>query len=263
MDKTLVLYVFHIYTEYVDHFIKKCIFYDDKIDFIVICNDRNIVFEVPTHVKKIQRDNVGFDFGGWTQGLLENNLYLDYSHFIFVNSSVIGPFIAPYYDGKWTDIYLNGLKNNIKLFGSTINTCEDPLNLSHVQSYIFALDKYTLEYLMECKIFDMNNHDKSLLETVRNKEIMMSRKILEKGWNIGSLLQCYKNVDFTFTTRKPHEYNIPFYNDLMYGYNRGSLWDEYSLVFIKVNRIRNEKTLGHLMREFTWKENAERFLFIV
>ena len=42
--------------------------------------------------------------------------------------------------------YVN-LNNNIKLFGSTINTISEPYNKAHVQSYIFAMDKETLKYL--------------------------------------------------------------------------------------------------------------------
>ena len=38
----------------------------------------------------------------------------------------------------------------------------------------------------------------------------MSRKIIENGWNIGSLLTMYDTVDFTFKNKKPEEYNIRF-----------------------------------------------------
>ena len=93
--------------------------------------------DYPNYVKFILRENKGFDFGGWSDALLTNNLYRGYENFIFVNSSVVGPFLPPYYKGKWTDIYLNGLKDNIKLFGSTINNIHNPVTSSHVQSYIF------------------------------------------------------------------------------------------------------------------------------
>lgn len=252
MGKTLVLYVFHIYNKWVERFINKCIFYDESVDFIVICNDIHIEFNVPSYVKKINRPNAGFDFGGWSYALLKDNLYINYDTFIFVNSSVIGPFICPYYNGKWTDIYLNGLKNNVKLFGSTINTW--PLELSHVQSYIFSMDKITLEYLISCGIFSLTNNYESLIETVNNKEIAMSRKVIERGWNIGCLLDCYKNVDFTISNKKPEEYNIQFYDDLMYEHNRGSLWNEYALVFIKINRIYDEKNIADLERELDFRE---------
>ena len=238
MNKTLVLYVFHIFNERVEKFINNAIFYDENIDFIVICNNKNIIFNVPHYVKKIYRDNIGYDFGGWSEALLTNNLYKNYENFIFVNSSVIGPFISSNYKGKWTDIYINGLQNNIKLFGSTINTCRDPVNKSHVQSYIFSMDKNTLEYLIKCDIFSLTNHAKTFIDAVWNKEVLMSRKIINNGWNIGSLFNYYKNIDFTFSNKKPEQYNINFLDDIMLPIYYNKLWNVYQLVFIKGNRIK-------------------------
>jgi hypothetical protein len=237
MTKLLVLYVFHIFNDNVKHFIKHCIFKDENVDFIIISNDKSNTFEVPDYVKTVMRDNIGYDFGGWSDALLTNNLYEHYDNFIFVNSSVMGPFLPSYYNGKWTDIYINGLKNNVKLFGSTINTLGNPLNLSHVQSYIFSMDKNTLQYLIHCEIFSITNYTSTLHETIWLKEVLMSRKIIENNWNIGSLLQYYKDIDFTFSTKKPEEYNIIFLDDVMYPHYVNTLWNTIELVFIKGNRI--------------------------
>lgn len=237
MNKLLVLYVFHIYNNRVKHFIENCIFDDENVDFIIISNDKNNVFDVPDYVKTLFRDNIGYDFGGWSDALLTDNLYENYDNFIFVNSSVIGPFLPSYYKDKWTDIYINGLQNNIKLFGSTINTCRDPLNKSHVQSYIFSMDKLTLKYLINCEIFSMINYAKTFGDAIWDKEVLMSRQIIKNNWNIGSLLPHYKNVDFTFIYKKPEEYSIDFLDDIMYLHYKNSLWNIYDIVFIKGNRV--------------------------
>jgi hypothetical protein len=238
MGKTLVLYVFHIYNDRVKHFIQNALFEDDTIDFIIISNNKN-EFNIPTfrNIKVLFRDNIGYDFGGWSDALLINNLYKNYDHFIFANSSVIGPFIPSYYKNKWTTIYIEGLQDNIKLFGSTINTCCDPIHKSHVQSYIFSMDKTTLEYLIECEIFSMTNYAKTFDEAVWNKEVLMSQKIIQNGWNIASLMSYYKNVDFTFKTKSLSQYTIQFLDDIMFGYFRNKLWNEYEIVFIKGNRL--------------------------
>jgi hypothetical protein len=243
--KLLVLYVFHDYNDRVKHFIENCIFYDENVDFIIISNDKNNKFEVPDYVKTLFRDNIGYDFGGWSDALLKNKLYKQYDNFIFVNSSVIGPFLPCNFKGKWTDIYLNGLRNNVKLFGSTINTNEKPLTESHLQSYIFSMDKTTLEYLIDCEIFSMTNYAKTFQNAIWDKEVLMSRKIIENNWNIGSLLQYYDNVDFTFQTKKPEEYSIKFLDDVMYPSFRNSLWNEYELVFIKGNRVSIDFSTGY------------------
>ncbi len=235
--KTLVLYVFHINNERVTHFIDKCIFYDENIDFIIISNDKNNKIKAPHYVKLLYRENIGFDFGGWSDALLTNELYKNYDTFIFANSSIIGPYLPLYYKNKWTDVYLNGLQNNVKLFGSTINTCEDPLNKAHVQSYIFSMDKTTLEYLIKCGIFSKTQYAYNYLDAIWNKEILMSRKIIENGWNIGSLLPQYENVDFTFKYKKPDEYKIKFLDDLMFEDYKNEFWNIHQLVFVKGNRI--------------------------
>ena len=237
MTKLLVLYVFHIYNNRVTHFIKNCIFEDKNVDFIIISNNKKNILEVPGTVKILLRDNIGYDFGGWSDALLRDKLYENYDNFIFANSSIIGPFIPPTHKGRWTDIYINGLKNNVKLFGSTINTCDRPLEKSHVQSYIFSMDKNTLLYLMTCEIFSITNYAKTFKDAVWTKEVLMSRKIIEQNWNIGCLLTYYKDVDFTFKDKKPDEYNIKFLNDIMYPKFRNSLWKDSELVFIKGNRF--------------------------
>jgi hypothetical protein len=237
----LVLYVFHKYNERVKYFIEHALFEDKTVDFVFICNDPNPntydSIELPNYVKKISRENVGYDFGGWSDALLTNDLYKQYEHFIFVNSSVVGPFIPSHCKEKWTDLYLKGLQGNVKLFGSTINTIKNPYQMSHVQSYIFAIDKTTLDYLIECNIFSKTHYASTFLDAVWKKEVLMSRKVIEKGWNIGSFFDYYDGVDFTFTTKHHTQYPFPFLDDVMFPEFRGKLWTEHQLIFIKGNRV--------------------------
>jgi len=237
MPRVIVWYVFHLYTDRVRHFIDHAIFYDENVDFVMISNDKENKFDAPPYVHKIYRDNIGFDFGGWSDAVLMNNLQNNYDYFIFVNSSVVGPFVPSDYMGRWTDIYINGLKDNVKLFGSTINAIGDPETWAHVQSYIFCIDKITLQYLIDCHIFSTINYAADFHEAIWGKEVWMSRKIIENGWNIGSLLPCYDNVDFTFKDKKPEEYNITFFRDVMESEYHDTLWSKYQLVFIKGNRV--------------------------
>ena len=236
MTKTLVLYVFHIYNDRVKHFIDHCIFKDNQIDFMVISNDNQMVY-VPDYVKTLIRDNIGYDFGGWSDALITNDLYKEYDTFIFVNSSVMGPFLPSSFIGKWTDIYLNGLSETIKLFGSTINSMQNPSTMAHVQSYIFSMDKTTLQYLIDCEIFSKTNYATTFKNAIHDKEILMSRKIIDNGWNIGSLFSYYNQVDFTFKDKSPDDYNIVFLDDVMYPQFRNMYWNEHELVFIKGNRV--------------------------
>lgn len=83
----------------------------------------------------------------------------------------------------------------------------------------------------------MTNYAKTFIECVYQKEVLMSRKIIENNWNIGSLMKIYKNVDFTFTNKTPEDYNFQFLGDVMFPNCRNNVWNEYELVFIKGNRV--------------------------
>lgn len=240
--RTLVIYVFHQLNDRVNKFFD-AIFKDENIDFLVVCNSLSVNLSLPDYVKVHYRENIGYDFGGWSDGILTHDLYKNYDNFIFVNSSVIGPFLPSYYKGKWTDIYIDGLKNDVKLFGSTINCCFsvygptkiEPTKDSHVQSYIFSMDREALDYLIKNEIFTNKIYITDFVELVINKEIRMSRLIIENGWNIGCLMDNYQGIDFTFkTTNKQIEY----LGDIMQSYNYNKLWTLKELVFIKGNRVK-------------------------
>ena len=98
------------------------------------------------------------------------------------------------------------------------------------------INKETLQYLVDCEIFSITNYAKTFYEAIEKKEVLMSRKIIDNGWNIGSLMKYYENVDFTFSTKNPKDYSIKFLSDIMYPKYRGKIWNEYNLVFIKGNR---------------------------
>lgn len=99
------------------------------------------------------------------------------------------------------------------------------------------MNKTTLKYLINCEIFSFTNYAKTFDDAIYQKEVLMSRKIIENNWNIGSLLSYYKDVDFTFRSKKPSEYNMEFLDDIMYPNFKDTLWNVYELVFIKGNRI--------------------------
>ena len=104
-------------------------------------------------------------------------------------------------------------------------------------SYIFSTNKETLEYLIECEIFSVTNYAKTFKEAIWNKEVLMSRKLIKNKWNIGSLHNYYKDVDFTFDKTNPDNWNKPFLGDVMFRRFMNVRWNLDELVFIKGNRI--------------------------
>jgi lipopolysaccharide biosynthesis protein len=231
--KILVLYVFHEYNIRVEHFIKHAIFKDDMFDFIIICNNRSINISVPEYVTVIKRDNVGYDFGAWSEGLLSNDRYKKYDYFVFVNSSIIGPYLPEGYTKPWPYRFLEGLQGNIRLFGSTINTSCNPTTKSHVQSFAYAMNRETLEYLISKEIFSITKFAKTFDDAIWKYEVRMSREIIANGWNIGSLMKYYVGVDFTFTSKTPESYGIKWMDDMMYPQFE---LERNEVMFVKGNR---------------------------
>lgn len=244
-QKTLVLYVFHEYNDRVDIFLNNAIFKDKDIDFIIIYNNLNLEPDIVSYllhnfsdinVTIMVRDNKGFDFGGWSEAILTNNLYKKYDYFIFANSSIIGPYISN--NEKWTDIFINNLNDKVRLFGCTINTLNDPINRSHIQSYLFSMNQETLQYLIDCEIFSLTNIANNFGDAVWNKEVLMSRKIIEKGWNIGCTCKKLNGIDYTFNSVPLSDIGLDFHADItLIQFYHGEYWTPNEVIFIKGNKF--------------------------
>ena len=268
--KTLILYVFHEINERVYYFIENGIFKSDDYIFILISNNKNINIICPSYVKILIRDNIGYDFGGWSDALLSKSLYKDFDNFIFVNSSCIGPFTPSYFQGNWCDIFLNKITETTKLVGTTISTLiygknvkvvNDPSIASHVQSWLFCTDKMGLELLFDKKIFSydyIKNHD----DGIYKKEIPMSRFIIDNGWNISSLMTYYDDIDFRFDNLKPADYNIKYLGDAAYnGQYANSTTHPYEFIFVKANRNISIEWINIYKKKVILKEKIELAIY--
>lgn len=229
MTNILVVYIFHLVNSRVRFFIRNAVFKSPSIHFTIICNnlDEDISgLGIPEWVRVIRRPNVGFDFGGWGS-VLRDGSYANYDRFVFVNSSVIGPFLPPYMSlERWPLIFTEGLSDRIKLFGASINHCRNREEKAHVQSYIFAVNRETLEFLGANNIFDEGAE--TMTEAV-GRELRMSRLVLETGGDIDCLMRIYRNGGW----RRPEYRGL---DDVMYPVHYNTLWNEYDLVFPKGNR---------------------------
>jgi len=220
--RSVVIYTFHEMNERVDYFFKNAIFEAEDVDFVIVCNSRTLEFTAPPYANVIRRDNIGYDFGAWSDAV---ELYKDYDRFLFVNSSVVGPFVP----GKWTDIFFNRLNNDVRLFGPTINYTQGiPI---HVQSYLFCVNRHTLSFLQYCGIFSTEEYESEFQGAIHNREIRMTTAILGMGWNIGCLLPDYKDIDWRLTPLR-----VGTLEDVTFSNGRDWRWKDEEVVFIKGNR---------------------------
>jgi len=236
-EHTLVVYVFgkthQVAEENLAFFIRTAVYDSDNIDYYFILQQiNNEHFDekklplLPPNAHYIQHENKCYDIGtiGW---FLSKN-YIDrtkYKYFIFINSSVRGPFIVSYYlDSRWYTIFTNRLNDHIKLVGCTINCEVNP----HVQSYFWALDFKGLDLLLkEGTVFACHEN---MGQTIYRGEIGASRIILKSGFGIDSLMKKYENMDFRLEKNK----NCNNIKNPTYAGVDGISLDPFEVVFVKI-----------------------------
>ncbi|KAH7621353.1 hypothetical protein NADE_006616 [Nannochloris sp. 'desiccata'] len=183
---------------------------------------------LPSNARFILHPNECFDLGtvGWVLQTQIKDLS-KYKYFIWLNSSVRGPFLPPFLRGHlhWslpftsklssssrtvfptTTTSSTHLKPEVKLVGATIN-CGGAQGLSplpHVQSYITATDSVGLKILMASSpgVFTCW---KKMADVVINSEIGASRAIFDAGYSIDCLMSRYQGFDW-----------LPYYHRLLRG----------------------------------------------
>lgn len=242
--KTLILYTFHELSSNVEFFIKHAIFQSDQYHFRFIINNENINYlELPFYSSCIIRKNIGpHDFGGWSEGLLRDDYYKKFNRFIFINSSVMGPFVKITEKENWVELFCQKLTNNVVLVGSTINTTREPRWLTHVQSYAFAVTFEGIKILIENKIFCLEENLSKRNLIIEFKEIKMSRCILKNGYNIGSM---YPTIfdKFDFVNSVPE-----IQNDICYPkFLPATTNNVYLVMFVKTERGYDKNQLNLIL----------------
>jgi len=174
----------------------------------------------------IQHENKCFDFGtfGWfleeytvgnpwpsqtTTKIDKKRQKIDirkYKYYIFMNSSIRGPFFPPYFiqlvlNGKlnyyWYSIFTKRINKQVKLVGCTIS-CE---TVPHVQSHIMATDFIGLSILLKPgssggSVNGIFHCYPTKTHASLNSELSASNRILEAGYRIDSLLTKYQTINF-------------------------------------------------------------------
>ena len=245
--KTVCLYAYYekdsTYRENLAYFLKHGL--NDLSDFVLIINGKcSLPLPERRNLLILYRENVGYDFGAWSYGLKHIDCN-DYQYFIFVNTSVRGPY--PYLGSKdaWQLHFLRMIRGNVKLVGTTICICTMHLPMveamgytkpyNHVQSQVFAMDRECLGYLKE-RIFQADVEDiPKFMDLVQLKELGMSQLVLKRGWNIDCLLPMYRGLDYLNTKEDINPTSDAGNSYLRGAYFGGTIQPE-EVVFIKTNR---------------------------
>ena len=230
------------YKENFKYFLDNVILKKNDIDYYIIINGECTI-ELPNeshNIKIIKRENSGFDFGAWSY-CIKNYIKKSYDYYIFLNTSVKGPYLDNLNNTDWLNKFLELFKSGpgkVKLVGTSINILDNTNNpceisnkykeiykydspYTHVQSMFFILDNEGFNILNNEKFFDDEdelNKNKEILYIIVNKEIRLSQILLKKGYNINSILSKYKDVDYTKITNNFNPSGTdPYYKNAYFG----------------------------------------------
>lgn len=160
-----------------------------------------------------------------------------YTYFIWLNSSVRGPFVPSYIRHKlhWTLPFTSKLNDSVKLVGATINCggAQGRPPEPHVQSYLVATDRNGLDILQSTPGVFKCWPD--MASVVLESEIGASRAILDAGYNIDSLMVRYQGLDWR--AKALRDADTPCnegLNPLQPGFNDGLDIDPLEVMFVKV-----------------------------
>jgi hypothetical protein len=148
-------------------------------------------------VHAVFRENSGFDICS-SRIVIEYGLAPrsgTYTHVVFMNGSVRGPFLPSYVTSTWIDMFQQFLNNDVRLVGTTINCMSDFYDVDrgftslHVQSMVLALDAVGVRSLLpvlQCY--------KEYTEAINYGEIGMSQSILRAGFGLSALQGSWREV---------------------------------------------------------------------
>jgi hypothetical protein len=223
----------------------------DEHDYYIVTAGRCTI-ELPEkeNIFYIKTTNKNNDYGGYSEFIKTAAHKLqNYKFFIFVNSSVRGPFLPNYSPSDWTVPFVKKLSKDTHLVGSTINVLplhseyskilgkisSYPPPFTHIQTTSYALTSEALNYLISIGFYD-NDRVMSKDEVIAFYELRLSREIIKNGWNFSSIAPLYDDIDYR-RQKEFTENDSAVNGDVLFkkGF-MGRTLNPYDLIFIKVNR---------------------------
>jgi Rhamnan synthesis protein F len=235
-----------------------------SVDYLFVINGQSTV-EIPNapNIRIISRENIGFDFGAYKDAIIQlGDDYKKYKYFFFMNTSIRGPFMAPCDEANWTVPFIEKLRGDTHLVGTTINILmyypnhpyiQDIISAEfglsspypHVQTQMFALSAIGFEYLRE-NFFLSRSIETDFMRCIALCEVYMSQLIIrEAGWNIDCLIPEYSGLDYRTIKRDINassNYGDPCYPGTCFG----RTLHPYEVIFIKTNRGLNDHAINSL-----------------
>lgn len=151
-----------------------------------------------------RRENEGMDFAAHNTSMdwvTRTGQRSKYAYFIFLNSSVRGPFVPHYMppNWPWTRSYTQLFTESVGVVSSSL-VCLPKVDAGgygpKVESWAFALIPETLDLLQQAGVFNVRACKLCNDGVVVMGEYGISNVLMEHGWNLNTLMYKYKNVNW-------------------------------------------------------------------
>jgi hypothetical protein len=212
------LVIYHYYEKdqsYIDnfsHFIQFA--YKPHLNYvIVVAGSYTVDLPKASNIEYVFTHNENFDYGGYATAIKTLGSSDSCGHFIFVNSSVRGPFLPANARLSWEQILLDLFDPSVGVAGTAISltpshhsiaklyhskygkTALNERILSHVQTTCYVLPKDSLRFLVDSGFYDITQA-LSKDEVVCDYEIRLSQLLLEHGRDLKCILPEYSQPDY-------------------------------------------------------------------
>lgn len=255
--KDAVLVIYHYYEKdqsYIDNFLHFIQFaYRPEFNYlIVIAGSASIELPQAGNIAYFYAKNQNFDYGGYAQAIKDLKFETNYANFIFVNSSVRGPFLPPHSQKAWSNHLFDLCSDGVGIVGTAISLtpshhaiskmyhekygyAERNKNiLAHVQSTCYVLSQAVLCSLIKEGFYDVHE-SLSKDETVRDYEMHLSQTLLAQGLNLKCMLPEYNKPDYRSLSHEINPSSREGDSGFEYSYF-GRTVHPFEAMFIKTSR---------------------------
>lgn len=249
MKKAVIYHYYELnntYKENLVYFLNTAIIEDIEY-FFYISGSCSVELLKLKNIHYIYIENKNNDFGGVVE-FSKHNKSLNFDVYLFINSSMRGPFMSPYHPTKWYEVFTSKLSHKVAMAGSSINLLPEEALISsyfkerfdydppyiHVQTTAYALSSRGYQLLLNKGFFDV---DETLNKNdiISRYEILLSQILLNNGLSITSILQPYE--EFSFSKRNSKFLGTNKQGDSLYkGAFYGRTLTPIESVFIKTSR---------------------------
>jgi len=211
--KTLIIYSYRDYPDSASnfkYFINKTLPILSHNTLLVAYNDNKFIDTSSSNSSvKYFKTHATIDADDFSYLLTRVNIN-DYTHFIFLNSSCVGPILPSYSDKDWISIINSNITTKIKLVSPVVEVPPDSLgakclpkhmyirkydgSIPFAHTYFFATDLIGLKILFQYDALSENQIDKD--QAIHHFERLVSSCILNEEYEIRSLLKIHEYISW-------------------------------------------------------------------